>query len=145
MARRRHKQKERFPLVAVLGWPLVAATPLLFFFVRTGNPVVDPLLHLGFSVPALAAMLWAFTRVSETRKYRTPVLVLLIVAGVEFLGLFLYFFLSVSGGPPEAATQPAPARAPLEPSETRPAAPPLPATAPAPASRPEAPPVPLPG
>ena len=103
---RRHSERERFPIVAVLGWPLVAATPLLLVLVRTGNPKIDPMLRLGFALPALAAMLWAFSRIGEARKYRKALLVLLIVAGAEFLGLFLYFFATISAGPVKPTTQP---------------------------------------
>ena len=102
----RHRDKERLPAVAVLGWPLVAATPVLLVLVRTGDPKIDPMLRLGFAVPALAAMLWAFSRISETRKYRKVLLVLLLVAGAEFLGLFLYFFATISAGPVRPTTQP---------------------------------------
>jgi len=104
------RKKEKFPWVAALGWPLVIAPPILFLFVRTGDPRIDPMLRLGYGLPALAALLWAFTRLGDVRKYRKHVLAVLIVAALEFLGLFLYFSTTISRGPVPARTQPAPLR-----------------------------------
>lgn len=121
--RRRRKQRERIPLVAIMGWPLVALPPVLMVFVRTGDEAVDPLLRLGFGLPALAALMWAMVRVSDTRRYRRVVVAVLAVAAAEFLGLFLYFFGAIAAGPklPESRMLPPPATfpstAPLAPAD----------------------------
>jgi drug/metabolite transporter (DMT)-like permease len=116
---RSHRKRERVPWVAIFGWPLIGATMAAVALVRTGDPRLDPLLRLGFGVPALAALLWAFAKVSDTRRYRLHILAVLLVAGMTFVGLFLYFFTTIGGEQEATATRPT-----TRPVHTPPASPP---------------------
>ena len=104
---RRRKPRERIPWVAILGWPLIAATAALALFVKTGSERLDPILRLGYGLPALVALLWAFSKVSATRRHRKHVAAVLIAAATVFLLLFLDAFFTLGGLREGPATSPA--------------------------------------
>lgn len=116
----KRRKKERMPLVAIFGWPLAAATLVLVLLGTTGDPRIDPILRLGYLIPALAALLWAFSRLYDVRRYKKHVMAVLVVAGAEFLLLFLYIFMVLSESRAPTATKPATSRPPTP--ATRPAA-----------------------